>query len=48
MDLGLSELADTFSALVDGSITPSKTLRDTTPEQVTLYRAFVRSVFAPA
>lgn len=37
------------SALVDGNITPSKTLRDATPmpKQVMPYHAFVRAAFAP-
>ena len=49
VDLDLLDLADMFSAMVDGSITLSKTLRDATlmPKQVMLYRAFVRAVFAP-
>jgi hypothetical protein len=36
------------SALVDGGITLSKTLRDATlmPKRVMLYRAFVRAAFA--
>ncbi len=47
VDLG--DLADMLSALVDGGITLSKTLRDPAllPKQVLLYRAFVRSIFAP-
>ncbi len=49
MDLDLRDLADMASALVDGSITLSKTLHDPAlmPKQVMLYRAFVRAVFAP-
>ena len=45
----LRDLADMASALVDGSITLSKTLRDPALmlKQVELYRAFVRAVFAP-
>ena len=45
--LDLQDLADTASALVDGSITLSETLRDVTPmpKQVMLYRAFVRAAF---
>ena len=49
VDLDLRDLADMASALVDGSITLSKTLRNPAlmPKQVMLYRAFVRAVFAP-
>ena len=49
IELDLQDLAAMASALVDGSITLSKTLRDPAlmPKQVMLYRAFVRMVFAP-
>ena len=50
IEVDLRDLADMATALVDGSITLSKAMRDASllPKQVLLYRAFVRAVFAPA
>lgn len=52
INVDLCALADMLSAVVDGGIILSKTVRDKTclPEQVMLYREFVRAVFlgAPA
>ena len=47
IEVDLQDLADMATAIVDGSITLSKTLRDASllPKQVMLYRAFVRAVF---
>jgi TetR/AcrR family transcriptional repressor of nem operon len=45
----LDALADMMSAVIDGGITLSKTLKDPAvlPQQILLYRQFVRSVFQP-
>lgn len=50
IEVDLQDLADMATALVDGSITLSKALRDASllPKQVMLYRSFVRMIFAPA
>ncbi len=49
VEVDLRDLADMATAIVDGSITLSKTLRDRSllPKQVMLYRAFVRTIFTP-
>ncbi len=48
IDVDLDAMADMLSALVDGGIILSKTLRekDALPRQIMLYREFVRAVFA--
>jgi TetR/AcrR family transcriptional regulator, transcriptional repressor for nem operon len=47
VDVNLDHLADMFSALADGGIILSKVIRDKgiLPQQLMLYREFVRSVF---
>ena len=47
IDVDLDALADMVSAIVDGGIIISKVVRekDVLPQQVMLYRAFVRAVF---
>ncbi len=47
IDIDLDHLADMFSALADGGIILSKVVRDKEilPQQLMLYREFVRSVF---
>lgn len=50
VEVDLDALADMAAAIVDGGITLSKNLKDPAllPQQVLLYRQFIRAVFLPA